>query len=183
MTDTNDSWLGAQTNYAEEAAAPRHKVDSGLLDDSAEYNVLDALQDELARQIDTKYEETSVPNRPNITIMYNPFSFDFDTYQAWVRKATNRKTGDIDMMAVTLTVLSHSCVEIRINGKGTGKTLADPKIHGMLGVPIGSTREAIRKMYGLDGHAIQAMKKVVEAAGLSVDGDVLSVDEESAPLV
>jgi hypothetical protein len=163
-------------------------VDDGLAYGGSSTTVYEGLRAALAEKVRQKSITLTVPNRPEVKLVFAP-NFEFETYDGWVKKATDKK-GNIDQMRVALTVLAHCNTQIlfggevvRKGGDGEELTITHSDIHSMLGAPIGGTGAAIRKLYGSDGHAIQTMKKVVEAAGYTVEGDVLELDEDDSPLV
>lgn len=149
-------------------------------------NLLDELRGELAKPVQREPLKLTVPNRPNITLMFNP-SITFEQYQTWVKKSTPKKDETPDFMKLAAIVLSMTTSGFMykgkqmFNSKGEPWLLTSPELHDLLGVSQGATAQAIRVLFGSDGHAIQAMKKVIEAAGFSLDGDVQEADE-SDPL-
>jgi hypothetical protein len=118
-----------------------------------------------------------VPERRDVTMLYRTHDLDFDTYQAWTRKCEDKKNKEVNFFLLSIIVLTNLNVGIKLEDElvtrdGEDMTITNPHLHEFLGVPIGSTRQAIRKMYKNDGHMIQAMKMVVEKCGYSIEGDV-----------
>lgn len=123
-----------------------------------------------------------VPLREGVALVFCP-QVDWDTYQAWVKRATDKKSETVDYMKLANTVISNLNTGIKLDGQhvvtpdNEALRITSREIHEWLEVPIGSTQHAIKKMYGLDGHAIQTMKLVVEKAGYSLEGDVLEAED------
>lgn len=162
-------------------------ADDGLVNDAKPRTILDGLKSALAAQVELKTLTLTVPMRPEIKLVFTP-NFDFEEYDAWVKKATDKKN-NIDYMRIARTVIARTNTQILFQDEvaktqqGEELTITHGDIHNMLGVAVGGTGQAIKKLYVSDGHAIQAMRQVVEAAGFSVEGDVLQVDDDDNPLV
>lgn len=147
--------------------------------------VFDQLADALSAPVEKEPLKLKVPSRPSVTMVFNP-DIDFEMYQTWVERATKGKPGEKkrespDFLRLALTVISHTNSGVLINGQDAGTDIRQPAMHAKLRVQEGQTGTAIRKLYASDGHVIQTMQKIVEAAGYSLDGDV-EVDDEFDPL-
>jgi hypothetical protein len=152
----------------------------------SEHAILDALEAAVQPTGEPKVFTLEVPGNDKVTMDFN-YAIEFDIFQAWQKRATNRKTQEVDYMKLSLPVISTCNVGVRVNGKlatkdGDPLTVAHPRIHEMLKVPIGSTAAAIRKLYVLDGLVIQTMRQIIEKAGYSIDGEVNEVDAGDTPL-
>lgn len=139
-------------------------------------NLLDELKAALGKPVQKEPLKLKVPKRPEISLVFDP-TFEFEQYQAWVKRVTPKKNENPDMLRLALIVLSHTSQALVFKGRHLGYKLSSSEVHEMLGVPIGSTAIAIRKMFGSDGHVIQVMQKIIIAAGYSVNGDVEETDE------
>lgn len=148
--------------------------------------MFDMLEAELSQKAQKDPLTLSVPGRPGYTLTFDP-TIEFEQYRAWVDKATTKRRGGeskLDPLKLAFTIISHTNVSIERSGvvaqneDGSNMTIVSTKLHGFLKVPTGAVGAAIQKLYGSDGHVIQASQKVVEAAGYSLDGDVTEVDDD-----
>jgi hypothetical protein len=145
-------------------------------------NLLDELRETLSEAVDVEPYALTVPARPKVSLVFNPV-FDFPTFQAWQKKAEDRKAKETDFYKLGIIVLSNTNIGIRLDGQDVDRdgemlTIVSPEIHKWLGAPLGGTAAAIRKLYGgKDGHVIQAARMIVEKAGYSLEGDVLEADD------
>ena len=181
---TNATFGGAET-AADDIYAT---ADGGSSDSKTVYEALSAA---LSKEAQRELLTLSVPARPGVSMRFDP-TIEFELYNAWVDKAskgTKRKDGNPDYLKLAVMVISHTNRAILFHGKesmadntGDVLTIAHPEIHAKLGVQAGMTGTAIRRLYGSDGHAIQAMQKIISAAGYSLDGDVDEEDEDNSPL-
>lgn len=144
--------------------------------------VLDALNASLAKTVVREPVTLKVPSRPGMSLVFNP-DIEFELFQTWTQRASKgRKDGTPDYLRMALTVISHTNTDILMNGVSSGKTVKDVSVHTSLGVPTGAVGTAIRKLYAVDGHAIQVMRRIIEAAGYSLEGDEVDEDGDD-PLV
>lgn len=145
-------------------------------------SLFEALKSELSREVEVDDYPLDIPMRPEMALVFRP-QVEWDIFQTWVKRATDKKTSDVDYMKLSVTVISNLNIGITLNGQpvsspdGEQLRITSREIHQFLNVPIGSTQQAIRKLYIKDGHAIQAMRLVVEKCGYSVDGDVAEVED------
>lgn len=186
--------MAKATANARRVGAAARDIDTDETFDDAPVNntaVLDAIESQMEKDLsqEAKVEllPLSVPLRDRFTILYRPV-IDFDTYNAWIKKARDKKgrggeADELNYLKMAMMVLSNTCVQIVYQGHhvkdedGDPMTFVSTKLHGMLpDVPRGAVAKAIRAMYLSDGHCIQAMHKVLEASGYSLDGDVEEVD-------
>lgn len=144
--------------------------------------LLAELEAELSRKVEKELLTLTVPNRPRMKLTFDP-SIEFDDYKLWVKRAKETKKDDApNMLRLAFTVLSFTTRGMKLDDAerttrdGVSLPLTSPHVHRMANVAEGNTREAIRWIFGSDGHIIQAMQKIVEAAGYSLDGDVEEVD-------
>lgn len=145
-------------------------------------SLFDALKRQISQSVTVDDYVLDVPMRPGVALVFRP-EVDWDTYQLWVKRATDKRNDTVDYMKLANTVISNLNTGIKLNNQmvpnsdGDMLRITSREIHEWLGVPIGSTQQAIKKMYGLDGHAIQALKLIVEKSGYSIEGDVLEADD------
>lgn len=148
--------------------------------------MFDLLEAELSEKAKKDPLTLNIPGRPLYTATFDP-TIDFEQYRAWVDKATTKRRGTdgkLDPLKLAFTIISHTNVSIERDGiiatneDGSNMTIVSPKLHGFLKVPTGAVGTAIQKLYGSDGHIIQASQKIVEAAGYSIEGDVTEVDDD-----
>lgn len=155
-------------------------------DIAPEVTMLDSLEAALSKKVAKEPVVLTVKGRPGITMRFDP-TIEFELFQKWTTNAAKgRKDGSLDYMKMALVVISHSNTAVLINGntvedkEGNPLTIRSPRVHEMLKVPVGGVAHAIRAMYESDGHAIQAMRIIIEKAGYAVDADI--EEEESDPL-
>lgn len=144
-------------------------------------NLLEALQEELGRSAAKEPYTLTVPNRPKMSLTFD-VNFDFPTFQAWSKKCEDRKTKEVNFYNLAVIVISNQNTAIRLDNQdveqdGDPMLITSPNVHKWLGVPVGSTSQAIRKLYGSDGHAIQTARMVIEQAGYTMEGDVLEAED------
>jgi hypothetical protein len=154
--------------------------DDELLAEVQPVSLLERLKETLGKTANNPPLMLEVPNRPKMALQFDP-NFEYETYQAWYKRAEDRKTKETNFFRLAVVVISNQNTGIFLEGEPTSMVITSPEIHEFLGVPRGSTAAAIQKMYGSDGHAVQAMKLIVEKAGYTMDGDVLEA-EEGGPL-
>lgn len=134
-----------------------------------------ALKDEDAQGAEP-YRLT-VPERKDIKLLFDT-TFDYETYQAWINKATDKKNKEINYWRLAVMVISNTNTGIEFGDEEVpGMTITSHDLHGFLSVPMGSVASAVHELFKKDGHAIQAMKMVVEKAGYTMDGDVQEADD------
>jgi hypothetical protein len=153
------------------------------LEEVAPVSVLEAFKRSLKEESEAAVEpyRLTVPLRPSMTLVFNTV-IDYDTYQAWITKCTDRKTKEVNYWHLAVVVISNTNIGVEYNNEEVpGFTVLSHELHGWLNVPIGSVASAIRELYKKkDGHAIQAMRMIVEDAGYTMDGDV--TEAEDSPL-
>jgi hypothetical protein len=148
--------------------------------------VLDALEAALGESVEDKNFTLTVPQRPKVQLVFST-ELEYDLYMMWMKRATDKKTKEVDFMKLALPCIAKQNTGVLMDGKrarfnGEDLTITHPRIHAHLKVPAGSTGAAIRKMYAKDGEVIQAMRTIIEKCGYTVDGDVQEVDAEDTPL-
>lgn len=142
--------------------------------------LFDELRAELSTDVEAEPKSYVVPNRPNMEIIFGT-DIDFDLLKTWLKRAS-RKNNDFDPLKFAYMVMSFKCTGIIYKGQkmtddeGTPLTFAHAELQGLM--KVHDTTNAIRKVYGNDGHIISTAQKVIEDAGFS-DFDI---EEGSSPL-
>lgn len=175
--------MTATSKRTHQVGTPANAVDEDDFSDETpvkNISVLEAFKQSL-KEDDAKGAEPyrlTVPERPAITLVFDT-SFDYDTYQAWINKATDKKKQDVNYWRLAVMVLSAQNTAIEFEGEEVPDfTLTSHELHDFLGVPRGSVAAGIRELYKKkDGHAIQSMRMVVEKAGYTMDGDVQEAED------
>lgn len=156
-------------------------MDDFVTDDVSETNILDDLRAELAQDPEVEDTTVIVPMRPNITLVFNK-EIDWDIVKG-ARKSAGAKgedTKNFDQMKFLISIMSHASKDILLNGRSTGKRLNSPDFHEMMGVPSGSTRYAIEKLFKLNGHVLIAGANVLKEAGYDPESlDVMTASEDT----
>jgi hypothetical protein len=146
-------------------------------------SILDRFKKSVQKKVEDKFYELTVPNRPEMVMVFKVSGLEFDVYDKWVHRCTDKKTDKLQLMNLAVIVISNMNHSIKFEGEtvdrdGELMTIADNELHKWLGVAVGGTRQAIKALYGSDGHAIQASRLVLEAAGYSIDGDVTEAGDD-----
>lgn len=143
----------------------------------APQDMLSLLQEIVTEEAKNPDLTLKVPNRPRMKLVFSP-NFDFDSYNAWIRRATNKKTDEVNWGQLSAVVISNTNTAILLDDTRTSYTVTASELHTSLGVAVGGTRQAIKVLYGSEGHAIQVAKEIIDKAGYTIDGDI----QEDAPL-
>lgn len=160
------------------------QVEGPALDDidleAGRLSVLEAFKQSLKDEDEAASEpyRLTVPERPSVSLVFN-VSFDYETYQSWINKATDKKSKEINYWRLAVMVISHTNTGIEFEGEEVpGFTILSHELHNWLKVPTGSVAAAVRELYKKkDGHAIQSMRMIVEKAGYTMDGDVQEAED------
>jgi len=139
----------------------------------------DMLRAKVQARIAPKPVEYVVPRLEGCSVVYS-VDFDWEQLKEWRAAARDPETGIPDPMSVALTVMSHTCREIRFHGQpvrlhGEVRRFYHDDIQDML--QAAGTADAIRKLYANDAHVLITGEKIVAAAGY---GDVVAVRREEA---
>jgi len=158
--------------------------DDNIVDSDKPMNLFEELKSELSKQVNVEPYALTVPNRPDMALVFMP-DFEFPLFQSWSKKCEDRKTKETDFFKLAVIVMSNTNKGIRLRGEdvdhdGEPMTILTPEVAKWVGAPIGSTTATIRKIYGSDGHVIQAARMIIEKAGYTMEGDVL--EDEDGPL-
>jgi hypothetical protein len=146
---------------------------------SSKRTVYDALREEFNRPAEAEQIVLAVPNRPAIKVIYDPNQADYDTMERIQRTARHGKK--VDVLHLSSLVLQYTMVGLLFNNEPIVEddeplTVADRKIQDLL--EVDNAKDAIKKLYGSDGHIMAATQAVMTAAGYNYDEDDL---EETYP--
>ena len=152
--------------------------DEGSEEESA--SVLDALRTELGRSITNQPLPLSVPTRPGMTVVYDT-NIEATRLQMWRKKCRNKSMpDDFDGMKFSCIILANQCKQIKFGGKivtssdGSDLNFRNSMFLEML--KAHTTTEAVRSLYGVDGHIFVATDAVLSAAGYDSEGQELDTD-------
>lgn len=132
---------------------------------------LEALRATLRKEVERDPITLVVPSRNGVAIRFDT-NIDADALEAWRRKSRKRDrrsgTEVIDPIKLACTVIGNQAREITMGGDavtdgGEPVLFYSPVLHEMVGAS--NTLEAVRMMFGVDGHLLDAADRVVEAAG------------------
>jgi hypothetical protein len=147
---------------------PAHELDTPLDDVIAE----------LTQPVADVERVVPVRGRPGWALIVN-IDFPFDDLKLWRKKATTKpakgtRPAEIDELRVACTVLAARTVGLTRNGQpilaaGEPATFGSDAFLRALGQdrPI----EAVRAVFGLDGHVLGAASYIVDEAGYGEQGD------------
>lgn len=145
---------------------------------------LEALRATLRKEVERDPIVLVIPSRNGVSVKFDA-NIDADMLNAWRKKCQkrDRRTGmDVpDPVKLACTILGNQAREIRMEGQpvrvdGEPVLFYSPELHEMVGAH--STLEAVRMLFGVDGHLLDAADRVVDAAGY---GD--EVEEAPDPTV
>jgi hypothetical protein len=177
------------TNY-ESNFSNDDTFDKPALDASVnEGSLLESLKDALAADVENEDLVLRVPARPILKVIYSTF-IDGDLFQLWQRRATIKGTQQMDMMRLATTIIANQLKGIQVFDKksnewrevhtadGAGLSFQTQELKDMLlgGASYSSGSQLARKLYGVDGHLLNAATEIAEAAGY---GDDMNGDDFS----
>lgn len=162
----------------EAVARPTDEVDPNLglgIDDetlAAGTTQLDALEDELGAEVEGDDFYVPVPRRPGYELRFKSH-LDGELMGKWARSAADRKAlGGIDELKLSKLVLTNLNTGIVRNGDlvtvdGVPMTI---RSRGFLDVmKEGRPFDAVKKLYGSDGHLMAAAREVLSECGYGED--------------
>ena len=144
-------------------------------------NIMSSLREELKRKIENPPLTLSVPSRDGVSIKYNT-NIEAGLVQQWRKRSTDKSMPDgFDPLKFACIVLANQAESVIHKGKDAIGNNGEPinfKNSELLEM-LGADRavDAVRTMYGMDGHILQAVEKLFTAAGY----DPESADEQSDP--
>ena len=139
-----------------------------------ERSVLDALRNELKRVVRNEPLTLHVPARNGMSIKYDT-NIESGTLQQW-RKASYSKSmpDNFDGLKFASIVIANQATEITFEGEviiddsGDLLNFRNPRFIEMLGAV--KAVEAVRKLYGIDGHIFTAADEILRASGYDSEG-------------
>jgi len=189
MSENTDFKFSGVNDDDEQTSAPSN-WDS--LHDSADNqpdSMYDLIRTQLAKPAGLEPLVLPVTTRPGVSLKFD-VALDVDLFQAWVKRATNRRTKQTSARHLANTVLSNLHRGTLMNGKEVFTPSGDPLVIPMdefaqlVGNTIGGVGQTITKLYGSDGFVLQHMRKILDAAGLGDEEEDWSdefSDEDSGP--
>lgn len=153
--------------------------------------VFDDFIQEINRTVTKKPKKYKVPARPNVVLEFD-VNVDYPVYQAWIKKCTKGKgdKAELDYKAFAAIVLSQKNIGIwfgdvkitDVKGDGHDLILADKVFHNMIGVMVGGTNAAIKKLFGADSDVVNLVVKLVDDFGYTLGADGAEEGDEDSPL-
>jgi hypothetical protein len=147
------------------------------------------LRKELTAPADVDVIVLPVPARPNWRVRFRT-SIEYDLMRRWNKTLTDRRTKQLNLMALAERVIGHTCAGLEYKGKpvvgvdGEPMTVNSPDFLSMANSGVGvSMLESLSWFYGSDGFVLATASRVMEAAGYRgfSDEDVDS-DDGYSPL-
>lgn len=142
-------------------------------DETSVYADMKAL---LGAKVEDKILELPVPSRQTaengLIAKYNA-TFDFDTFNKWLKQATPRGKKQVDPKNLAIIVLRNTNCGFMVERKGVRtefliagepQTFASPAIQEMVGT-LSGVPGTIISMYSNDGHMLLTMNRVINEAG------------------
>lgn len=125
----------------------------------------------------------AIPGRDGISVVYDT-NVSIEQIELWRKACRNKKfENNFDSLKFACVLLANKSKSILLNGEEQTNdndevlTLRSPEIHELLGVAnfIGHTGsktiEAVKKLYGYDGHIMNASNELLTVAGFDNDDD------------
>ena len=170
--------MGATTSSSFNAV----KDNDIFIDDAPieEKTVLDALRNELKREVRSKPVTLSVPSRDEMTVTFNT-NIEAGTLQMWRKQSQNKSmTDNFDGLKFACIVVANQATTIfykgvqAIDSEGDDLNFRNPNFLEMLGA--NKAVEGVRKLYGVDGHIFIAADEILRAAGYDSEGSDQQTD-------
>ena len=146
-----------------------------------ERTVLDSLQNELQRAIANDPITLSVPNRPNVSLVFDT-NIESGKLQLWRKVCVDKQMSEnFDGLKFSSIVIANQCETVLFDGNPVndddGKRL-NFRNQALLDM-LSSKRAvpAVRRMYGSDGHIFIAADAILRAAGYDSDEQDQSVTD------
>lgn len=143
---------------------------------------LDLLAQMLSGEVSRPPIRLPVPERAGVSIDFDA-NIDNDQLTAWRKRALYEDPRDgTDPLKLACIVLANKAIGFAINGKpvlkeGQPLTFASQEVWAMVKPPAVSAIQAVRRLFGVDGHVITAGGEVLRAAGY---GDAI-MQEDADP--
>jgi hypothetical protein len=157
--------------------------DDIIIEESVDENpgtILKALEAELKREVRLDPITLTVPNRPGMTIRFDT-NIESGTIQMWRKQSQNKSMADnFDGLKFSSLVIANKAEAVLYNSvvarteDGDELNFKNPALLSMLG----ATRalDAVRKLYGADGHIFVAADEILRAAGYDSEGQEQQTD-------
>jgi hypothetical protein len=146
-----------------------------------EKTVLDALRNELQREVRNEPTYLSVPGRPGMVINFDT-NIEAGTLNMWRKQCQNKSmTDNFDGLKFASIVVANQAREIKykneiiLDESGDLMNFRNPKFLDMLGAL--KAVEGVRKLYGIDGHIFIAADEILRASGYDSEG----TDQQADP--
>ena len=151
--------------------------DDGLSDTlpDDEPEVLDALLDEIGKEVRRDSISLIVPMRPKITLQFDPNIISNERLQEWRNKAGEKSKKGLNGLVLSSLILVWTSSAVLFNGvqafdhKGKPITLRSPEILERTGK--NRAIDAVRTLFSCDPHLDDAAMKVLEAAGYGEESE------------
>jgi hypothetical protein len=146
-----------------------------------EKTILDALRNELQREVRNEPIYLAVPGRPGMVINFDT-NIEAGTLNMWRKQCQNKSmTDNFDGLKFASIVVANQAREIKfkneiiIDETGELMNFRNPKFLDMLDAL--KAVEGVRKLYGIDGHIFLAAEEIIRAAGYDSEG----TDQQADP--
>ena len=143
-------------------------------------NIMSTLREELKRKIENKPLTLAIPSREGVSIKFNT-NIEAGLIQQWRKRASDKTMPDgFDPLKFACIVLANQAEVVIHQGKeavGNNKdfiNFKNPELLEMLGTE--RAVDAVRKMYGIDGHILQVVEKLFSAAGYDAETSETDAD-------
>jgi hypothetical protein len=132
-------------------------------------NPLEALKQEIAKEVTGDVIVLEVPKRPGWTVRYR-CDVEMPLLSRWRKAAADRQMPDgLDELKLCLTVLANQCDALLLNGQevegGGGELLTFASKEFLDLVGVGRPIDAVKRWYGVDGHVLAAAQEVLTESG------------------
>ena len=143
-------------------------------EESNSTTILASLKEELKRVVKNEPVSLQVPGRPDMTIKFDA-NIEAATLQNWRKACKNKAMPDqFDGLKFACIIIANQADEIHYKGeiavdtKGENLNFKSPNFIEMLGAD--RAVDAVRKLYGVDGHIFIAADEILRAAGYDSEG-------------
>ena len=143
-------------------------------------SVLSALKEELKREVQLPPITLAVPARPGMSIRFDA-NVNSGHIQMWRKQSQNKSMADnFDSLKFSSLVIANKAEAVMFDGveartdDGELLNFKNPELLTMLGT--NRAVEAVRKLYGVDGHIFVAADEVLKGAGYDAEGQEQQTD-------
>lgn len=154
-------------------------VDDAPSPDDAK-TILQAIEAELKHEVRNAPITLLVPGRPGMSIRFDT-NIESGSLQAWRKQSQNKSMPDnFDGLKFASLLIANKAECILYNGveartpDGDELNFKNPALLEMLGA--NRALEAVRKLYGVDGHIFIAADEITKAAGYDSEGQEQQTD-------